>query len=101
MPFHLRLDEQAAKALMSYSVPLRRHVAAELRRLAQDPKSLSRPASFPHPLDGQLFDTKFVENNIEHFITVMFHFHADETHLDIAWITHRQRPDPGLNIEDV
>ncbi len=96
MPFHPRLDEEAAKALMALPHFVRIHVASEIRRLIQDPVALSRPAAFPHPLEGQLFDTKFFGGETEYFITIMFRYHADEIHLDIAWITYLTRPFTGL-----
>jgi len=90
-----RLDEEAAKSLMALPQAVRVHVHREIQRLAAHPTELSRPASFPHPLEGQLFDTKCLVERTEHFITLMFKYAADEQHLDIVWIVHRQRPDPG------
>lgn len=93
MPYRPRLDEDAAKALLALPSAVRAHVAAEIRHLAQDPASLSRPAAFPHPLNGQLFDTKCAHGTTEYFITLMFRYHADEAHLDIAWIVCQTRPE--------
>jgi hypothetical protein len=92
----IRLDEEAAQSLRVLPPPLRTHVYRELQRLASNPAALSRPAAFPHPLDGQLFDTKILLDNTQHFFTVMFRYAADEEHIDIAWLVHRQRPGPGF-----
>lgn len=96
MGFRARLDEEAAKTLMNLPAPVRHHVAMEIRRLAENPAGLSRRADFPHPRDGQLFETKCSVGQTEHFATIMFKYSADEIHIDVVWIVHRQRPSTDL-----
>jgi hypothetical protein len=92
MAFRVRLDEEAAKKLMSLPPQIRLHVALEIQRLGESPAAVSEPAAFPHPLDGQFFRFKYAGPAEDHFFTVMFRYSADETAIDVAWIVHQQRP---------
>jgi len=92
MAYRLRLDREAVAALRALPPAIQLHVALELQRLAQNPGELSRPASFPHPLDGQLFDIEFQTNDTEYFITAMFRYLQDERDIEVAWIVYVTRP---------
>jgi hypothetical protein len=86
-----RLDAQAEKNLLRLPQPVKTHVMREIRRLAANPTGFSRPATFPHALTGQLFDTRITVGKIDHFITLMFQYSSDEKYIDINWIVHQQR----------
>src|SRR6185437_11552937 len=93
MGMHARLEAQAEKDLLKLPQMVKDHVVREIRRLAASSTSMSRPAVFPHPLRGQLFDTRITVGRIEHFITLMFTYSSDEQYIEINWIMHRERPE--------
>jgi hypothetical protein len=90
MSYQVRLGEEALATLAKLPPVVRAGVVRELRRLASDPVTLSRPATFPHARDGQLFDITLRDGEREHYITVMFRYVREER-LDVAWLVHITR----------
>jgi len=91
MGFVVEWEDEAEQDLAALPPLMASHVLDQVDRLADDPVRLSRPSHFPYR-PAQAFSFSYRSEGRTHYLTVLFHYRADEEGIVLQAIACLPRP---------
>ena len=86
MPYAVEYTPKAEADLDKLRPLIASFILDEIDRLAIDPVALGRKSFFPHPIDRQVFETRYEAGNLTYVFRIFFRYKPGETTLVILAI---------------